>query len=136
LGFLEKVTKMNREKVEKIAQWWTDRIDDTEKYDNGNPQDAINLKEGIETLKTLGFKFKDTSVNAEQKENFRLYLVSLLMAKGDELRTIGVDYDPDEILDDVLYLAKIYINPLPIKTWVDEETMRGKIGYSGEWEDI
>ena len=127
---------MDRQQAERIAQWWADRIDDSEKYDNGNPQDAISLKEGIEALKAQGFKFKDTTVSSEQKEDFRMYLASMLMGKGGKLETIGVDYDPDEILEDALYLAGIDFNLLPIKTWVRLESMQGVIGYSGTWEDI
>ena len=127
---------MDRQQAEKIAQWWCDRMDDSEKYDNGNPQDAISLAEGIEALKAEGFKFKDTTVSPEQKENFRMYLASMLMGKGGDLETIGVDYDPDEILEDALFLAGIDFNPFPIKTWVRLGSMTGCIGHSGNWESI
>jgi hypothetical protein len=126
---------MDKQQAQTIAQWWCNRMDDQNKHDNGNPEDAISFTSGTEKLKALGFKFKDVPTD-EQKDNFKMFLSTLLLMRGGDLEYIEVDYDPDEILEDALMMAGITFNPFPIKTILWPESMECRIGYSGERHSV
>ena len=119
---------MDKQQADKIAQWWCDRMNDSEKYDNGDPE----FGGGIEILKAEGFKFKDTTVTEGQKLKFTNQLVSILTANPGRIEYLSVDYDPDPILEDCLWFASIEFNPFPIKTTLWVKSMTARIGYSGE----
>jgi hypothetical protein len=121
---------MNREQAERIAQWWCDRMDDQRKNDNGEDAQEKYIESGGLGINNIAVK------DQVRKDTFKRWLATMLLGTGQNLELIGVDYSPDDILQDALDLADIRGNPFPIKTWVRPQSMQGVIGYSGTWEDI
>ena len=128
---------MDKEKAERIAQWWCDRLEDSRKFDNGNPDDEKRA-EGLENkLVAAGFSLKPKQeITVDHKAKFKFSLRTLLLTSDAGLEFVEVDYHPDDILETALELAEIKGNPLPIKTFVQVREMKGRIGYSGELKDI
>jgi len=128
------------------AKWWADQLRDTPKHDNG---DAFQSAFATVTASMLK---RPTS---EQVERFETELATALSSalgfSGDSwreddpmwasgARVIGVDYHPDQILEDALNAAGIGDGfcLLPFKTlmWIDPNSVNVAQGYGARSEPI
>jgi hypothetical protein len=123
------------EAIAAAASWWA-KVLENPKFDAlGGERDRA--MEFAQVLMTMGNR---TGPRIDT-EKFRAALADgIRRASRDDTRFIGVDYDPDRLLEDAARAAGVantaFIFPIKTSMWLDADCVRVRYGYGAEIQTI
>lgn len=118
-------------KYQIAAKWWGDFLRTPHTNDNGDAMQSA--------LMNFAASASRQPVPADKLAKFEESLAAKLEAQGDKWQCVGVDYNPDLVLNDALTEAGISgdLN-FPCKTylWIEPDKVICKVGYGAPIETL